>query len=124
MTSGNAGERGSVLVVDDDAITRKAIARLVGRRFRVSTVASADAALSLLVLQHFDAVLTDYRMVAMTGLELLEQVRLHYPDTRRVLMSSHSVPGIAGHIASGDVQVFLHKPLDLASVVAALSGAA
>lgn len=122
MTSGSATERGSVLVVDDDRLARKAIARLVGRRFRVSTTSSGDAALGLLVLHHFDAVLTDHRMVAMTGLELLEQVRLRYPDTRRILMSSDSVPGMPGHIATGDVHVFLYKPFDLATVTAALAG--
>jgi CheY-like chemotaxis protein len=111
-----------VLLVDDDELARRVYARVLraGGEFRVTEAESGDDALFALRRHRFDAVLTDYRMPTMTGVELLEHVRVHDPHVRRVLMSSAPVYGLDGLLAGGLVHAFLAKPIDLARASAAL----
>ena len=111
-----------LLLVDDDALHLRAAARALGRQFDVTSAANGEEALARFVPGVFEVVVTDYQMPAMTGIELLEQVRLLEPRVRRVLMSGIQIPGIAGYIGSGIVEHFLLKPVDLGNVLAPLLG--
>lgn len=77
-----AGKR--VLVVDDHDINRQTL-RCQAERLGlvVQTVASAEEALPLLAAESWDAVLIDYRMPGMDGLQLARQVRA-LPDGDRI----------------------------------------
>jgi CheY-like chemotaxis protein len=104
-----------LLLVEDYAVSRSAAQRELAPAFAVSAVSSGEEA--LLRVQgspgSFAVVLADFRMPEMTGIELLEHLRLLEPSMRRVLMSSTEVPGLAGYTAVGLVQGFLRKPFDL-----------
>lgn len=113
-----------VLLVEDDPLARRLSARLLRAEFRVTEAECGDEALFALHRERFDVVLTDYRMPAMTGIELLEHTRVHEPHMRRVLMSAGNVPGLAGLCASGIVQAFIRKPLQLARDASVLRGEA
>jgi CheY-like chemotaxis protein len=123
MLDGKAEEGGRVLVVDDDDLGRRVIARLLGTRFRVMTASSGDHALALLRVHGFDVLLTDQHMLWMTGIELLEQVRMRHPSLRRVLTSATCVPGAETYVAIGLVHAVLYKPFDIATAAVALVGA-
>ena len=113
-----------VLLVDDDALARKVCGRLLAALFDVTKVESGEVALATLSGTRFDVVLTDYRMPSMTGVELLEQIRVLAPRMRRVLMSAEAVFGLDGYLASGLAHAFLGKPFDRPGAAAALSVAA
>ena len=102
-----------LLLVEDYALGRAACARVLAQAFRVTAVDDGGEALRCAVHTPFDIVLTDFRMPAMNGIELLEQLRMHTPRVRRVLMSCAPVPGLVGYSATGLVQGFLAKPFDL-----------
>jgi len=122
MLDRQAEQGGRVLVADDDALGRRVIARLLGTRFRVMTASSGEHALGLLRVHGFDVLLTDQHMLWMTGIELLEQVRVHYPSVRRVLTSATCVPCVDAYVAIGLVDAVLYKPFDLATAAIALAG--
>jgi len=121
MLDREAEQGGRVLVADDDALGRRVIARLLGTRFRVMTANSGEHALGLLRAHGFDVLLTDQHMLWMTGIELLERVRVRYPRVRRVLTSATSVPGVDTYVAIGLVDAVLYKPFDLATAAVALA---
>src|SRR5271157_6009923 len=77
-----------LLVVDDDEAMLRSFLRLFGGRLEVWAVSSATAALCLLESGvHVDALLTDYGMGPMNGVELLERVRDAFPKIARFLTS-------------------------------------
>src|SRR4051794_40340121 len=61
----------SVLVVDDEASIRETTAALLEDDYEVEQCASAEEALRLLQVRRFDVICTDFRMLAMNGVELL-----------------------------------------------------
>ena len=63
-----------VLIVDDDAMTRKTLAMALEDRFETRTAADGREALALLAGQKFDLVLSDLDMPQMDGITLLEKL--------------------------------------------------
>jgi two-component system capsular synthesis sensor histidine kinase RcsC len=112
--------RPRVLLVEDSGLARRVITRALAGAFRVTAVEDGEAALATFARGAFDVVVTDQHMAALSGLELLEQLRRIDPHARRVLMSGSDIPGIAGHLATGLVELWLLKPVDLRAELIAL----
>jgi CheY-like chemotaxis protein len=106
-----------VLLVEDNPLVRGAAVRALKRHFALTTAVSGEEALSRFRAGAFDAVVTDYQMPVMTGIELLEQIRLLDPRVRRVLVTAGSIPGLPGYIGSGIVEQCWFKPIDLLSAL-------
>jgi CheY-like chemotaxis protein len=111
-----------VLLVEDHSLVRSTTARVLGREFAVTAVGSGEEALLRFKRGAFDVVVTDYRMAVMTGIELLEQIRVLDPNVRRVLLSGAHIPGLQGFIGAGIVERCLWKPVDLRVELRALLG--
>jgi CheY-like chemotaxis protein len=110
------------LLVEDSALARKVALRALAGAFQVSAAADAEAALAFFRPGAFDVVVTDHHMAAMTGIELLEQLRVIDPNARRVLTSGSEIPGIDGYLATGIVELWLLKPVDLRAELIAWLG--
>lgn len=91
-------QRFHVLVVDDDSLVRRAIARKLETDFDVCCAGSCHEGLEALTGRTFDLVVCDYDLGDGTGLEVLSQVGVSHPDTKRVLLSG-SAPNGAGDFA-------------------------
>jgi len=82
-----------ILVVDDEAPTREYIVYCILRSGVecqvVASVSSAAQAIKQLEKQKIDVVLTDITMPRMNGLELLDYVREHWPQTDVVMLTCH-----------------------------------
>ena len=79
----------SVLYVDDESALLD-IGKIYLEKtgdFFVTTIDSAPAALSLLRTEKFDAIISDYLMPDMDGLEFLKQVRLHFGQIPFILFT-------------------------------------
>lgn len=82
-----------LLVVDDHAIVREGLQRVLGNTDALWTVAEADggfAALALLRQQPFDLAIVDLSMPDMGGLELLRRARAEFPALRVLILSMHA----------------------------------
>lgn len=83
----------SILLVDDNALGMRARRRvLLDLGFEVETAVSAEAAIQIMESRKFDAVVTDYRMGQMNGVELIAHIKLASPETRTVLLSAFVEP--------------------------------
>jgi len=69
-----------ILVVDDDAMNRKVVARTLEHAgFATKRASDGEEALAWIITEHFDAVVTDVNMPRMNGLELLHAIRSRFP---------------------------------------------
>jgi C4-dicarboxylate-specific signal transduction histidine kinase len=100
-----------VLFVDDDESNLIVSQAVCGDEFDVLTAADGAQALALMRTNEVAVIVSDQRMPNMTGVELLEQVHLEFPDTARVLVTAYSDAHAAiDAINRGRVRRFLKKP--------------
>lgn len=116
-----------ILVVDDDDDTcRYACALLAGLGIRADWVNSGAAAVKLAVAHHatgtpFDAVLLDWKMPDMDGLETARQLRAAVGgETVAVAMTAYDWADIEPEARKVGISLFLAKPLFSASLSSVL----
>jgi thioredoxin reductase (NADPH) len=121
---GQPGERlrAAILTVDDDPAVSRAVARDLRRRYgdqyrivRAESPASALEALRQMKLRGdlVAAILADYRMPELSGIEFLEQAMDIYPAARRALLTAYADTGAAiDAINVVDLDHYLLKPWD------------
>lgn len=98
------GEQHTILVVDDVALVRRSLARILRHAgYRVQQACDGADALRVVAETHVDLVLTDVVMPRLGGAELIEALRQRRPELRVLVMT-----GYAGQ-AHIDVPM-LHKP--------------
>ncbi len=109
--------RPRLLVADDEEIARKNLAHVLSREeYEVMTAADGEAALRELERTEFDVVLTDLRMGGISGMELLERIRLRWPDTRVIVITGFAtVPSAIEAVKKGAFH-YLAKPYKLDEV--------
>jgi diguanylate cyclase (GGDEF)-like protein len=101
----------SVLVVDNEPEVVQLLCRQLADEFEVVTAESADAAQAVLGRRAVDIVLTDQEMPRRTGVQLLEWVRQHHPNTARLLMTAYAdFNDLVQAINRGQVLHFVSKP--------------
>ncbi|MEX0803492.1 MAG: response regulator [Candidatus Binatia bacterium] len=81
---------GKILVVEDDAITRKNLCLLLSEEgYEVDQAGDGVQALEILASQAFDLVLSDIIMPRMDGLKLLQRVQSISPQIPVMIMTSY-----------------------------------
>lgn len=116
------GRKVRILVVEDHAPTRMALARLIRQAgAEVVTARDGEEGLGYLLTQHFDVLLTDLRMPVMDGFELVHHC-MRLPETHRpnriIAISGEYEAGALHNAAVG----FLPKPFQLDKLLDMLGG--
>ena len=79
-----------ILVVDDETNIRTALAKILEREgHAVVTADCGDSALGLLQDTAFDLVVTDLKMVGVSGMQVLQAVKRLHPDTEVILLTAY-----------------------------------
>lgn len=117
-----------LLVVDDDPAMLFAVRRCL-RRHRpdvvVAEVASGEEAMPLLDRETFDCVLSDFRLGAVTGTDVLAYVRERQPSATRILMCGALDPAIVAEAqARAAVHACIEKPMGLEELETTIAGLA
>jgi len=101
-----------VLIVDDDPDLRAALRReLCGAGYDCAEAGDADEAMAVMSDQLIDAVVSDYDMPGMNGLDLLQRIRLGHPHVFRILLTGRAdVEMAARALNEGAAHRFLLKP--------------
>src|SRR5215218_3018560 len=122
MTLINAATDATVLIVDDDAATRRSVARLVRSvGFEVKTFASPEAFLRFELPAGPTCVLLDMCMEGMTGLEVQEALRRGDRHVPVVFLSGRSTISKAVAGVRDGAQDFLEKPFRPGELIEALT---
>src|SRR6185369_3954021 len=80
--------RGTILVVDDEDGPRQSLRAVFKDDFNVLTAADGPAALDLAKSNQIDVTVLDIRLGAMSGIELLEKLKLVDPSIDAVMMTA------------------------------------
>ncbi|HET6515575.1 MAG TPA: endopeptidase La, partial [Thermodesulfovibrionales bacterium] len=106
-----------ILVVDDEEVARKNLDHILKKEdYSVVTAADGAEAMDKMVHSDFDIVLTDLRMEAMNGIDLLEKVRLRYPDTKIIMITAHATVDSAVEAMKKGAFHYITKPFKLDQV--------
>src|SRR6185436_1306291 len=111
-------QKGRILIVDDEANARMALAELL-RDEGYSVETAADGFKALPKLDDFspDLVLTDLKMPGMDGLELMRKARDEEPERVVVLMTAFGSVDTAVAAMREGAADYLTKPINLDELV-------
>jgi DNA-binding NtrC family response regulator len=110
-----------ILIVDDDNAFRLSLHKmLTAMGFSVFTARSAVEALALLRVQSMQLVFSDMKMPKMTGLELLKEIKQHYPETPVVLVTAYNQTTAGVDALESMASGFLNKPVKRHEIVEVL----
>jgi DNA-binding response OmpR family regulator len=116
MTNPTAGR---ILIIDDEANVRRLLSRVLQRAgFIVEGVASGAEALRLLPEKQFHLVYLDIRMPDMSGLDVLKEIRLTWPELPVTLLTAHASLQTALDAIRLGAKDYLVKPIDPEVLVA------
>lgn len=113
----------SVLYVDDEPAILDACRRVLERtgRFQVETVTSAHEALERIRTGKFDAVVADYLMEEISGLDLLKTIRSEFPDLPFIIFTGKGREEVVIKAFEKGVDFYVQKGGDAQSQYAELA---
>lgn len=104
----------SILLVDDEVqfldVTRMFLER--GRNVRVTTATSGEQALEILRGKRFDAIISDYAMPGMNGIEFMKQVKALGDDTPFIIFTGKGREDIVIDALNFGADLYLEKGPD------------
>lgn len=103
-------KRPLVLLVDDDQSSLDLL-RILEEEFEVRTANNALEAQRILVDELVEVIVSDQRMPDVTGVELLSQVREHWPQVIRIIISGFTEPqDLIEGVNQAGIYQFIAKP--------------
>ncbi len=114
-----------VLCVDDEPEVLQGLKLTLRRNYRVSTAGCGIEALGILENEGpFAIVISDMRMPEMNGAEFLSLVRMHWPETTRILLTGYrEMNNAIRAINEGQIFRFLTKPFPADQLLAVFEDA-
>ncbi len=105
--------RHQILIVDDEVANLRLLRRVLGKDYEILEATSGQEGLDLLKQNKVSLIITDQRMPAMTGVQLLEQSLPVNPDAMKILLTGYTdVQALIDAINAGHVYKYIPKPWD------------
>jgi EAL domain-containing protein (putative c-di-GMP-specific phosphodiesterase class I) len=112
-----------ILAVEDDALVRRCIRRILTRKgHEVIEAAHGPEGLRHAAEQTFDVALVDYNLPMLDGVEVLQRLRELQPGCLRVLVTGQlDLPMVVGAVNRGEITRVIEKPFKSKSLVEAVN---
>ncbi len=105
---------GRVLVVDDEEIARENLELMLRKEgYEVATAANGQQAMEVLSNLDVDVVVTDLKMEAMDGIQLLESIRANWPGVQVIMVTGYATVATAVEAMQKGADHYLSKPISL-----------
>lgn len=102
---------GRVLIVEDDESMRQAIERLLGAAgIESRAYLSAEALLANGAAANASCIVSDLKLPALSGLEMLDEIRARGWQPPLILITAHDAPGLRDEAVRHGVASYLVKP--------------
>ncbi len=109
---------GKILIIDDEAILRQTLARILQQAgFETTTAENAEQALMFLKTSTFDLVYMDLRMPGIHGLDALKLIHEQYPNMPVILFTAQPDLNSAVEALRNGATDYLLKPLKPEAIV-------
>ncbi|MBW2129097.1 MAG: sigma-54-dependent Fis family transcriptional regulator [Deltaproteobacteria bacterium] len=106
-------KKSTILIVDDDAAHRTMLRTLLGGwGYEILEAEDGDRAVEMARRQAFDLILMDIRMVRVSGLEALREIKAYNPAIPVIIMTAYSSVETALEALKNGAYDYLTKPLD------------
>ena len=113
-----------VLLVDDEPDFLEVMAeRMEARGMNVVTATSADEALKRLAAETFDAVVLDFMMPGMDGIETLKKLKDDKPELHIILLTGYATVEKSVEAMKLGAMDFMEKPADIDKLTAKIKEA-
>lgn len=108
-------ERTQILIVDDDVMLARVLARVVKASDReVELAHDVASGCSFMRAHRVDVLVCDYELPDGEGRDVLRCALQHQPDAPRILLTGHADWEVAGHaVNDGEIHRVLQKPCDV-----------
>ena len=111
-----------VLIVEDDVGLREALGRLLSAAgFAARDYASAEALLAAGPGGEAVCVVSDLRLPALSGLELLDEMRRRGWAQPMIVITAHDSPGLAAEARRRGAAAYLAKPFTGTALLASIA---
>lgn len=106
-------DKNSILIVDDDGAHRTMLKTLLGGwDYNIEEADDGSSAIEVVREQAFDLILMDIRMVKVSGLEALNEIKAFNPAIPVIIMTAYSSVETAVEALKNGAYDYLTKPLD------------
>ena len=113
-----------ILIVDDERAVGELLSSALGSKgFNCRNCTNGEEALSSLEQQSFDAVISDFKMPGITGLDLLKSIRPKHPFMAFLMATGVGDVKVGVQAMKDGADDYLLKPFALASVLSSLNRA-
>ena len=109
-----------LLLIDDDATFLNAVTAFIMNArtdIAIDTALCAEAALLLIGVAHYDAIISDFRLSGLDGLQLLTQCKRLRPGTPIVLVTGHGDRELETEALHLGAYAFIHKPVQTTALL-------
>jgi DNA-binding NtrC family response regulator len=114
----------TILVVDDDKLTRFSLSKILGRAgYRIREAASATEGMAAIEEERPGVVLLDIRLPDRDGFAVLLAIRASHPQLPVVMMTAHHNEEMAREAKTLGAWAYLAKPCDPAELQSMVSAA-
>jgi CheY-like chemotaxis protein len=86
-----------ILVIDQEALVREALQRVLAETATVTTASDAAAGLTLLRESACDLVIIDVVLPAVDGIAAIREIRREYPNTRVIAIAGSGNTGLSSY---------------------------
>jgi DNA-binding NtrC family response regulator len=112
-------QRPSVLVVDDDAVIRKTLSRILKTKgYYVLTVKTGKQAIAASKKRFFNVALIDVRLQDMEGTALIDKLKETEPRMIRIIVTGYPSMDSAIEAVNRNADGYLVKPIDVHELLA------
>lgn len=113
-----------ILVIDDDVVFLETLTEAMTRGhrdIRMKTATTAEHGLRLLGRQRFDAIISDFRMPASNGIDLLQECAVVCPHTPVIMLNGYGSQALKKDALDHGADAFLHKPVNADEIYSAVT---
>jgi len=111
-----------ILLIDDDEWIRNSMILFFETEgCQLLALETAEEAIEALEQQHYDVIITDYRLPGMDGLQFLNRIQSLYPDALKMLITAYRSPEVVSAAIKAGVNDFIEKPFTSETIEDSLS---
>ena len=107
-----------VLLVDDEIDFLEVMSqRMKARGLEITTAESAEQAISIIEKKSFDAVIMDFQMPGMNGMEALKIIKNNNPEMQVILLTAYATIEKTVEVIKAGAMDLLEKPADIDALI-------